>query len=55
MSSQKPDQQPKTPPIVSKEELSTDDLEKVTGGLKKNVGVTGPRSGLSADPCEGGE
>jgi hypothetical protein len=55
MSSQKPDQPSKTPQPPSKQELSADDLEKVTGGMKKNASVGGPKSGLSADPCEGGE
>jgi bacteriocin-like protein len=53
MSSQKSDQQSKTP--QSKEELSADELEKVSGGLKKTVGINVPKGGLSADPCEGGE
>jgi len=53
MSSQKSDPQSKTPP--SKEELSADELEKVSGGLKNNVGISVPKGGLSADPCEGGE
>jgi len=55
MSSQKSDQPSKTPPVPRKEELTGDELEKVVGGLKKNAGVSGPKSGLSADPCEGGE
>jgi hypothetical protein len=56
MASPKSEQPPKTPKTTRQEELTSDDLEKVVGGLKKNVGVSGPpRSGLTADPCEGGE
>ena len=51
MSSQKSDPQSKTPP--SKEELSADELEKVSGGLMKNTGIG--KTTKSADPCEGGE
>jgi len=53
MSSQKSDQQPKTPPTSKKEELSPDDLAKVTGGLMKNTGIG--KTTKTADPCEGGE
>jgi hypothetical protein len=53
MSSQKPDQPPKTPLASSKQELSPDDLEKVVGGLKKNTGLG--KTTKTADPCEGGE
>lgn len=55
MPSHKPDEKSKTSKVSSKEELNADELEKVVGGLKKNVGVSGPKAGLSADPCEGGE
>jgi len=51
MSSQKPDQESKTP--AKKEELSPDDLEKITGGLMKNSGIG--KTTKTADPCEGGE
>ena len=55
MSSQKSDPQSKTPQSPRKEELSAEELEKISGGLMKKTGVSGPKSGLSADPCEGGE
>ena len=53
MSSQKSDPQPKTPQSPRKEELSADELEKVSGGLMKNTGIG--KTTKSADPCEGGE
>ncbi len=55
MSAQKPDERLKTSKPAQQEALSDDALEKVVGGLKKNLGATRPKSGLSADPCEGGE
>ncbi len=54
MPSHKSGEKSKTPE-ANKEELNADELEKVVGGLKKNIGVSGPKAGLSADPCEGGE
>jgi hypothetical protein len=56
MTSHKTDDQSKTPEnskISGKEELTSSDLDKVVGGLKKNIG--GPKSGIVADPCAGGE
>jgi len=55
MSTQKTDDPSKTPRTPGKEELTSGDLDKVVGGLKKNIAVTKPTTGLSADPCEGGE
>ena len=52
MASHKSDDQKKTPDKSRKEELSAGDLDKVTGGLKKNT--TGGR-GRTEDPCGGGE
>lgn len=51
-------QNDKTPANESPEksdELGTEELDKVAGGMKPNV--VGPRKipALSADPCEGGE
>ena len=51
MSSQQPDPKSKTPD--KKEELSPDDLAKITGGLMKNSGIG--KTTKTADPCEGGE
>ena len=48
MSSQKTDDASKTP---SKEELTSGELDKVVGGLKKNTGGR-PKT---EDPCAGGE
>ena len=55
MSSQKTDDQSKTPQTPSKEELTSGELDKVVGGLSKSTGIAKPTSGLKADPCEGGE
>jgi len=55
MPSHKADAPAKTSKAANKEELNADELEKVVGGLKKNIGVSRPKAGLSADPCEGGE
>ncbi|WP_395016756.1 bacteriocin [Dongia sp.] len=51
MSSQKTD--PKSPQRPRKEELSAEELEKISGGLMKNTGIG--KTTKSADPCEGGE
>jgi hypothetical protein len=54
MASQKTEDQKKTPEISKirgKEELSASELDKVSGGLKKNTGGRGK----IADPCDGGE
>jgi bacteriocin-like protein len=53
MSSQKSDQKSKAPPSPHKEELTADELEKISGGLMKNTGIG--KTTKSADPCEGGE
>jgi hypothetical protein len=55
MSSQKTDDHSKTPKTPSKEELTSGELDKVVGGLKKNTSIGRPTTGLTADPCEGGE
>ena len=52
MSSPKTQDEAKASKIPGKEELSSGELDKVVGGLKKNT--TGGR-GKTADPCEGGE
>jgi len=49
MSSAKKEDQKKAPE-KRKDELSSGDLDKVTGGMKKNS-----KLGRTADPCAGGE
>ena len=55
MSTEKTNDPSKTPRTPQPEELNSGDLDKVVGGLKKTTGFTRPKSGLTADPCEGGE
>ena len=55
MSTEKTNDPSKTPKTPHREELTSGDLDKVVGGLTKNTGISRPKSGLTADPCEGGE
>ena len=55
MSSPKTEDQSKTSKTPGQEELTSGDLDKVVGGLKKNAGIGGPKTNRNADPCEGGE
>jgi hypothetical protein len=55
MPAQKTDDQSKTTKDPHKEELTSGELDKVVGGLKKNTSIGRPTVGVIADPCEGGE
>ena len=53
MSPRKSEPQSKAPQSPRKEELTADELEKISGGLKKSTGIG--KTSRSADPDEGGE